>query len=101
MRSSASSSPAPSGWTASCRKSPGSRLRLSLPRSAERQLVNFRRADEVVLAQSLDGVRRELHAAVVVADLEVRMVILDVGDVRDRVDEAHRPIKILELELAP
>jgi len=29
------------------------------------------------------------------------MVILDVRDVRKRIDEAHRAVEVLELELAP
>src|SRR6185437_2724111 len=101
MRSSASSSAAPWGWAASCRKSRVSRPPSSLCRSAERDRVDLLCADEVVLAQSLDRVRRELHAAIVVAHLEVRMMVLDVGGVRERVDAAHRAVEILELELPP
>ncbi len=71
------------------------------PRQLSGICVDLRGADEVVLAQPLDGVRRVLHPAIVVADLEIRMMILDVGDMRERIDEAHGPIKILELELPP
>src|SRR6185437_6219318 len=102
MRSNASSSPGRSAWTASCPKSRARRPRQPLRRpSTERNRVDLRRADEVVLREPLDRMRGELHAAVVVPHLEVRMMVLDVGDVRERVDEAHRPIEILELELPP
>src|SRR6185295_17658830 len=40
------------------------------------------------------------HAAVVVADLEIRVVVLDIRDMRERVDETHRAPEIRELELA-
>src|ERR1700736_1154307 len=62
--------------------------------------IHLRGADEVVLGQALDGMGREDDAAVVVADLEVRMVVLDVGHMRDGVHETHRPIEILERQLA-
>ena len=43
---------------------------------------------------------RVANAAVVVADGEVGMVVLAIGDVRERIDEAHRAVEILEHELA-
>src|SRR5581483_674420 len=98
MRSSASSSPARSAWPASCPRSRAS----PRPRpSTERNGVDLGRADEVVLRQPLDRVRGELHAAVVVPHLEVRMMVLDVGNMGERIDEAHSPIEVLELELPP
>ena len=44
--------------------------------------------------------RAVAQAAVVVADRQVRVVILEVGDVRDRVDETHRAMKIFERPFA-
>src|SRR6516162_10156774 len=41
------------------------------------------------------------HAAVVVADLEVRVMILDVREMGEGVDEAHGAIEIAEPELPP
>src|SRR6185312_1779458 len=100
MRSSASSSPARSAWPASCPKSRAS-PRPRLRPSTERYGVDLGGADEVVLRQPLDRVRGELHAAVVVPHLEVRMMVLDVGNMGERIDEAHSPIEVLELELPP
>src|SRR5260370_42268671 len=57
-------------------------------------------ADKIVLGQALDAVGREGDAAVVVADFEVRMVVLDVGYMCERVHEAHRAIEVFERELA-
>ncbi len=45
--------------------------------------------------------RRELQPAVTPADLDVRVVILDVRHVCDRIRETHRAVEVLELELAP
>src|SRR5882724_1440200 len=67
----------------------------------ERHAVDLRRADEVVLGQSVDRVRAVDDAAVAPADFDVGMMVFDVGNVRDRIREAHRPVEILELELAP
>ena len=50
--------------------------------------------------QAADRVGRVGDAAVVVADLQIRVVVLDVGDVRERVDEAHGAVEVLELESA-
>src|SRR5579862_2850260 len=41
---------------------------------------------------------RELHPTIVVTDLQVRMVILDIGDMRHRVHETHGAIKVFEGE---
>src|SRR5487761_168982 len=101
MRSNASSSPGPSASAASCPKSRASPPRSRLRRSTERNRVGLCRADEVVLREPLDGVRGELHAAVAVPHLEVRMMVLDVGDMGEGIYEAHGPIEILELELPP
>src|SRR5581483_5744923 len=62
--------------------------------------IELRGADEVVLRQPADGMRRENDAAVVVADFKVWMVVLDVGEMCDRVHEAHRAVEVLERELA-
>ena len=64
------------------------------------QSVDLSRADEVVLRQPADGVRRELHPAIAIAHLEIRVMVLEVRDVRDRIYEAHGAIEILELEFA-
>ncbi len=45
--------------------------------------------------------RGELHAAVAVPDFQIRVMILDVCNVSERVYEAHRPVEVLELELPP
>src|SRR6267143_1766511 len=66
-----------------------------------RDQIHLGSAHEVVFRQSADGVGGESDAAVVVADLEVGVVILDVGDVRQRVHEAHGAIEVPESELAP
>src|SRR5882672_850979 len=66
-----------------------------------RERVDFRGADEVVLREAADGVRRVADAAVVVADLEIRVVILAVCDMRHGIDERHRAVEVLEAELAP
>src|SRR5215469_1547243 len=68
--------------------------------SAERYEVDLRRADEIVLRQPADGVGGERHAAVVVADLQVRVMVLDVGHVGEGVDEAHGAVEVTEGELA-
>jgi hypothetical protein len=65
------------------------------------QRVDLGRADKVVLGQALDGVGRVAHQAAPPADLEIRVMVLRVGDPRDCVDEPHRLVKSLELELAP
>src|SRR5580692_10411547 len=44
--------------------------------------------------------RRERDVAVVVADFQIGMMILDVRDMRERVHEAHGAIEISELERA-
>ena len=41
--------------------------------------------------------RRERDAAVVVAQFQIRMMVLDVRDMGHGIDEAHGAIKILEL----
>src|ERR1700682_5447617 len=71
------------------------------PRLLKGYQVHLRGAHEVVFRQSADGVGAEGDAAVVVADLEVRVVILDVGDMRQRVHEAHGAVEVPETELAP
>src|SRR5579862_4209980 len=43
---------------------------------------------------------REHDPAVVVTDLEVRVMVLDVGHMCDGVHKTHRPIEVLEGELA-
>src|SRR5579871_369932 len=67
---------------------------------ARLQAIELRGADEIVVGEPADGVRRVADAAVVVAELEVRVVVLGVGDVRDRVHEAHDPVEVLESVLA-
>src|SRR5580692_2775324 len=44
--------------------------------------------------------RRERDVAVVVADFQIGMMILDVCDMRERVHEAHGAVEISELERA-
>src|SRR6202165_4783862 len=63
--------------------------------------VHLRGAHEVVFRQSADGVGAEGDAAVVVADLEVRVGVLGVGEMRQRVHEAHGAIEVPESERAP
>src|SRR5207248_2905734 len=85
--------PAPGARVSSARRA-GSRG------SAQRDQVHLGRAHEVVLREPADRVGGESDAAVVVADLEVRVVVLDVGDVRERVHEAHGAVEVAEGELA-
>src|SRR5262252_6006336 len=68
--------------------------------SAQRNEIHLGRAHEIVLRETADRVRGESHVAVVVADLEIRVVILDIRHVRERIDEAHGPIEVAEAELA-
>src|SRR5262249_32370650 len=77
------------------------RERLSRVGSAEWDQIHLGRTNEIILGQSTDGVCGEAYAAIVVADLEVRMMVLDVRDVRERVDEAHGAVEVAEPELAP
>src|SRR5690349_20195233 len=62
-----------------------------------RQSVDLRGADEIVLRQAADSVSVINDSAVAVADAEIRMMIFGVGDVGDRVGEAHGVIEVLEL----
>ncbi len=76
-----------------------------LPRAAQRSTssadsIQLRRADEVVIRQPFDGVGGKQHPAIVVADLEVRVVVFDVGHVGEGIHEAHRAVEVPERELA-
>ena len=51
--------------------------------------VDFRGADEVVLVQPADRVRLVSGCGNTPAEFDVGMVILDVGDVRDRIHETR------------
>ena len=64
------------------------------------QLIHLGRADEIVFRQSSHGMGAEFHAAFVVADFHVGMMVFFVGDVGDGVDEGHRLVKVFEFELA-
>src|SRR5882762_11160474 len=55
---------------------------------------------EIILGKPTDGMRRESDVAVVVADLQVRVMVFGIRDVRQRVDEAHGAVEIFELERA-
>src|SRR5690606_11588813 len=55
-------------------------------------------ADEVVLGQAAGIVGRIAHHAAVVMHRQVRMVVLAVGHVRQRVHERHRAVVVLEGE---
>ena len=78
------------------------RARRSLSRSLKRLTnpVDLGGADEVVLRQPADGVGAVAHAALVVADLEIRVMVLDVGHVRQGVDEAHGAVEVAKGEFA-
>src|ERR1035438_9806964 len=77
----------PLGWPARCRSFSG-------------YPVQLRRTDEIVYRQSTDRMRREGDVAVVVAEPHVGMVILAVGEVRERPHEAHRVVEILKFVCA-
>ncbi len=62
------------------------------------QLVNFRGDDEVILAQTLDGVCRQLDDDFAPRHLKIWMVPLAFGNVGDFVGKGHRLCKILEFE---
>src|SRR5688572_22974374 len=64
------------------------------------QVVDLRRADEIVLVQPADRVRLIADAHVAPAAFDVGMVVFGVGDVRHGVDEAHGTVEVGELELA-
>src|SRR6267142_1775007 len=75
--------------------------RMGIPRrSGARRLykhIQLGSTDEIVFRQTADGVRRESNVTVVVAQCQVRVVVLGIRDVGQRVDEAHGAVKILEL----
>src|ERR1700722_12337661 len=68
------------------------------PSSQPGNLIELRGADEVVLGQPADGVRAVANPADVVAHLEVRVMIFNVGDMRHGIDETHGAIEITETE---
>src|SRR6056297_309743 len=70
------------------------------PTSLIQQRVELGRADEIVFAQAVDGVGREVHEAEVVTALEVGMVSFLVGHPRHGIDEGHGLVEPLELEPA-
>src|SRR5271166_479190 len=53
-------------------------------------------ADEVVLRQAADGMRAELDQALVVADLQVRMVVFAMRNPRQGIDERHGLVIVAE-----
>src|SRR6476620_8793098 len=55
-------------------------------------------ADEVVRRDAADRVRREPHHAMIEADGELGVMVLDVAQPGDRVDERHRLEPALERE---
>src|SRR5690606_22489384 len=63
-----------------------------------REGVGLGRADEVVLAQPAHVVRGVADHHAVVMDLEVRVVVLAVGDEGERVHERHGPVVVVEAE---
>src|SRR5665213_817979 len=89
-RQNACSCHAHSGLAGSCRRRRGQCNRIAL-----------RCTDEVVVGQPAYCVRREQHAAIVVADFKIGMVIFNVRNVRKRVHETHGAVEIPELEFAP
>src|ERR1700683_3847805 len=89
LRSNASLWRAPSDLAVSCRR-----------RHGQGDPIDLRCTDEVVLGETADGVRREEHAAVVVPEFNIGMMILKVRNVRERIDEAHRAIEIPKCEFA-
>src|SRR5262249_2559850 len=64
--------------------------------SESRKRLDLRGADEIVLRDSADRVSAEFHAAAVVADAHVRMMILAVDHPRDRIHEGYRLVEVLE-----
>src|ERR1700682_5249237 len=60
------------------------------------QRVELRGADEIVLRQAVDGVRGVRHAALVVADGEVRVMVLAMRNPGGRVHEGHGLVVVLE-----
>src|SRR5258705_6430369 len=61
-----------------------------------KQRVQLRRADEVVLGQSTDGMCRVINFALIVADGHVRMMIFAVRDPRCGVDKRNGLVIVLE-----
>ncbi|MEJ2700743.1 MAG: SLC13 family permease, partial [Desulfuromonadales bacterium] len=59
------------------------------------------RADEVVFRQAFDGVCVVGDPARVVADLQIRMMILPMRNPGGRVDESHCPVIVLEVKGLP
>src|SRR5690606_38945531 len=66
--------------------------------SLVKEIFHPGRTDEIVERKSAHVVGRIMQFATGVAHLEVRMVILDVGDPGDRVDEGHSAMEIVEAE---
>lgn len=62
--------------------------------------VDLGGADTVVFRQSLDAMCTEAHVTAVVTHLDVRVMILAMGDPGERVHERHGLVVILELERA-
>src|SRR5258706_12931667 len=65
--------------------------------SACRQDLDFRRADEIVHRQSADIMRGKFHQAATPAELQVRMMVLLLGDEAERIDERQRMHEVGEL----
>src|SRR5579871_1928787 len=88
------------GWRARRSAWDCSGRRRGCAHSARRYLIDLRRADEVVFGEPADGVRRKAHVTVAVAHRQIRVVVLDVGQMRHCVDETHRMVEVAKAKFA-